>query len=79
MLKELLEKLNGEKANKERSNELAEINISNTEKLYNIAMDTNAKDFEAVMIKNKALFLDADKIDFDIVDWKTIFDLVTEE
>ena len=60
--------------NEGKDTELASLNVSNDEKLYNVAMKAhNSADLKKAMIKMKIKFVDASKIKFDKVDWEEIF------
>ena len=60
--------------NENADTELASLNISNDEKIYNVAMRShNSEDLKKSMLKMKLKFLDKDKIDFNKVDWEEVF------
>jgi len=60
--------------NENKDTELASLNVSNDEKIYNLAMKAhNSEDFKIAMMKVKSKFKDASKIKFDKVDWNEIF------
>jgi len=65
---------NIDNVNEGKDTELASLNVSNDEKIYNVAMKShNSEDLKKAMIKMKLKFPNKDKIDFNKVDWEEVF------